>query len=409
LVDGGGGTPDSDHPDTAGAALVAFNPASSDRTEVTELPDGSLALVSAPACGWSRVRTADADAVEPVEVGDGWMANGLVRVEWDEDGLVTSVRDLGVGREVVAAGRRANLFQLHEDRPRAFDAWDVDRSYLDQVTDLVEVDAIEVVEHHPLRAGVRVRRAFGASAITQTMRLAAGSRRLDFLTEVDWHERHRFLKVAFPVAVRSTRATFEIQHGHIERPTVANTSWDQARFEVCGHRWADLSEPGYGVALLNDSKYGYDVSGDVIRLSLLRGPGFPDPEADQGHHRFAYALLPHPGDLRAPDGVVAQAEWFNLPMRILAGRGGGRVVTVDRPGVSVEAVKWADRSDAIVVRLCEVWGSRGTARVTLDRPHRSVSRTDLLERTVAPLASDGRTVEIELRPFELVTLRFDAD
>ena len=413
LVDGGGGTPDSDHPDTAGAALVAFNPASSDRTEVTELPDGSLALVSAPACGWSRVRTADADAaadgVEPVEVGDGWMANGLVRVEWDEDGLVTSVRDLGVGREVVAAGRRANLFQLHEDRPRAFDAWDVDRSYLDQVTDLVEVDAIEVVEHHPLRAGVRVRRAFGASAITQTMRLAAGSRRLDFLTEVDWHERHRFLKVAFPVAVRSTRATFEIQHGHIERPTVANTSWDQARFEVCGHRWADLSEPGYGVALLNDSKYGYDVSGDVIRLSLLRGPGFPDPEADQGHHRFAYALLPHPGDLRAPDGVVAQAEWFNLPMRILAGRGGGRVVTVDRPGVSVEAVKWADRSNAIVVRLCEVWGSRGTARVTLDRPHRSVSRTDLLERTVAPLASDGRTVEIELRPFELVTLRFDAD
>ena len=109
---------------------------------------------------------------------------------------------------------------------------------------------------------------------------------------MEWHERHRFLKVAFPVSVRSPRATYEIQHGHLERPTVANTSWDEARFEVCGHRWADLSEPGYGVALLNESKYGYDILGHTIRLSLLRAPGFPDPEADQGSHHFAYALVP---------------------------------------------------------------------------------------------------------------------
>jgi alpha-mannosidase len=162
------------------------------------------------------------------------------------------------------------------------------------------------------------------------------------------------------------------------------------------------------VALINDAKYGYDVSGDVLRLSLLRAPGFPDPEADQGRHRFGYALLSHPGDLRATDGVVAQSEWFNLPMRIVHGRGEGRVLTVDRPGVSVEAVKWADRADAVVVRLCEVWGSRGTARITLHRPFSSVVRTDLLERTVAPVASLGGTVELELRPFELVTLRFDA-
>jgi alpha-mannosidase len=388
--------------------LVAFNPSSSDRTEVTGLPDGSVALVSAPACGWVDVRPGRPDDVVPVAIGDRWMDNGLLRVTWDDDGLVTSIWDHGASREVVADGRRANLFQLHEDRPRAFDAWDVDRTYLERVTDLVEVDDIEVVEAHALRAGVRIRRSFGASTVTQTMQLAAGSRRLEFHTEVDWHERHRFLKVAFPVAVRSTRATYEIQHGHIERPTVANTSWDEARFEVCGHRWADLSEPGYGVALINDAKYGYDVSGDVLRLSLLRAPGFPDPEADQGRHRFGYALLSHPGDLRATDGVVAQSEWFNLPMRIVHGRGEGRVLTVDRPGVSVEAVKWADRADAVVVRLCEVWGSRGTARITLHRPFSSVVRTDLLERTVAPVASLGGTVELELRPFELVTLRFDA-
>jgi alpha-mannosidase len=162
------------------------------------------------------------------------------------------------------------------------------------------------------------------------------------------------------------------------------------------------------VALLNDCKYGYDIRGNVVRLSLLRAPGYPDPEADQGHHRFAYALLPHPGDLRAPGGVISEAEAFNLPLTVSAGRGSGQLINIDRPGVSVEAVKRADRSDDVVVRLCEVWGARGPARVTLNLPIISVTRTDLLERDLpgeAP-ALDGRTVSLELRPFELVTLRF---
>jgi alpha-mannosidase len=387
--------------------LVAFNPSSTDRTEVVELADGSLALVSAPACGWSTVSPdRSLGGREQVAIGEGWLDNGLLRVEWDGDGLLTSVRDLVPGRQVLADDERGNLFQLHDDHPRAFDAWDVDRTYLDQVTDLVAVDSIEVVERHPLRGAVRFIRSFGASTITQTMRLTAGTRRLEFHTEVEWHERHRFLKVAFPVSVRSTRATFEIQHGHLERPTITNTSWDEARFEVCGHRWADLSESGYGVALLNESKYGYDILGHTIRLSLLRAPGFPDPEADQGSHHFAYALVPHEGDLRDA-GVIAEAEHFNLPLSLLAGQGDGRVVSVDRPGVSVEAVKWADRSDAVVVRLCEVWGSRGPVRVTLHRPFMSVARTDLLERAVSPLVGHDGTVELELRPFELVTLAFD--
>ncbi len=390
--------------------LVAFNPSSYDRTEVTDLPDGSLGVVTVPGCGWSMVGTdRSSSELDPVGIGEGWLDNGLLRVAWDSDGLLTSVLDLGTGREVLAEGGRGNLFQVHEDHPRAFDAWDVDRSYLDRVTDLVPVDSIEIVERRALRAGARFVRTFGGSTIRQTMRLAAGSRRLEFHTEVDWHERHRFLKVAFPLSIRSTRATYEIQHGHIERPTVANTSWDEARFEVCGHRWADLSEPGYGVALLNDCKYGYDIRGSTVRLSLLRGPGFPDPEADQGEHRFGYALFPHAGDLRAVDGVIPQAEHFNLPVSFVAGRGEGQLISLDRPGVSVEAVKWADRSDAIVVRLCEVWGSRGPVRVTLHRPYTSVHRADLLERPVSPVTSSEGCVDLELRPFELVTLVFDGE
>jgi alpha-mannosidase len=385
------------------AGLVAFNAASHDRTEVAELPGGHLAVVSAPACGWAAI-SVDRPMPEPVQVGDGWMENDQLRVCWDGDGLLTSVWDRQASREVLAHGQAGNLLQLHEDHPKAYDAWDVDREYLDTVTNLTAVDVIEIVERDPLRAGVRFMRRFGSSTLTQTMRLAAGSRRLEFHTEVDWRERHRFLKVAFPVTVRSTRATFEIQHGHIERPTVANTSWDEARFEVCGHRWADLSEAGYGVALINNGKYGYDVRGHTMRLSLLRAPCYPDPEADQGEHRFAYALLPHSGPFQ--EQVIAAAESFNLPISVVPGTGTGQVVAVDRPGVSVEALKWADRSDGVIVRLCEVWGSRGSVRLTLNVPFGSVSRTDLLERDLDAVPHEGSHVDLELRPFELVTLRF---
>jgi alpha-mannosidase len=215
------------------------------------------------------------------------------------------------------------------------------------------------------------------------------------------------LKVAFPVAVHSTRATYEIQHGHVERPTHANTSWDAARFEVCGHRWADLSEPGYGVALLNDCKYGYDVRGHTLRLSLLRGPGYPDPDADRGAHRFAYALMPHPGDLQE-GRVVEEAEAFNLPITVRPGRTDrpARIVGLDRPGVSVEALKPADDGRGTILRICEVHGSRSPVVVTLERPFDTVERTDTLERTLGPVDHEGDRVRLPLRPFELVTLRF---
>ena len=400
-----------------GPALTVFNPSTYDRDEVVELPGGERSAVSVPGCGWAPVplrppiASTAAPTAAPVEAGPGYLDNGILRVTYDPSGLLTSVWDHEARREVLAAGERGNLFQLHEDHPKAFDAWDVDREYLDHRTDLdgpLDVPA-ELVENDGLRAAARFRRSFGeGSAIQQTIRLTAGSRRIEFHTEVDWQERHRFLKVAFPVAVHADRATYEIQHGHVERPTHANTTWDVARFEVCGHRWADLAEPGYGVALLNDCKYGYDVHGHTLRLSLLRGPGYPDPDADRGHHRFAYALLPHIGD-RREGRVVEEAEAFNLPLVVHPGRtdGRGRIVAVDRSGVSIEALKPADDGPATVLRLCEVHGSRGPATITLHRPFVTVERTDALERPLGPVDHDGNRVTLHLRPFELVTLRFD--
>ena len=210
------------------------------------------------------------------------------------------------------------------------------------------------------------------------IRLAAGSRFVDFDTEVEWHETNRLLKVAFPVDVRSLRATYEIQYGHVERPTHANTSWDVARFEVCAHKWADLSEPGYGVALLNDCKYGYDIAGNVIRLSLLRAPTWPDPVADRGHHRFTYRLLPHAGDLRDA-GVIDAGYDLNVPLRAIVAsprsgsptseaagtRNDGRsMLSVDAPNVVVEVVKRSDDDpDVLVVRMYDAWGRRGPVTV----------------------------------------------
>ncbi len=234
-------------------------------------------------------------------------------------GNIRSIRDHRHDREVLAPGQAGNVFQLHRDLPNDYDAWDVDPFYMETCEEVGGLTAIEICEQTELRAAVRIERAFGESSIVQHIALCAGSARIDFDTEIEWQESHKFLKVAFPVNVRSPRATYEIQFGHIERPTHYNTSWDMARFEVCAQKWADLSEGDYGVALLNDCKYGYDIHGNVMRLSLLRAPTAPDRQADRGHHEFIYALLPHGGDFRK-GGVIEQACALNMPLHLVEAR-----------------------------------------------------------------------------------------
>lgn len=332
-----------------------------------------------------------------VEAGAAPAANDdVLDITFGDDGRITSIFDKEAQREVLAGP--GNALVLFEDRPPHWDAWDVDASYMDKGETLVGAVDGNVVTYR-----------FGDSTITQTVNVHG--RRVDFVTEVDWQERRKLLKAAFPVAVHTRRATFEIQYGHVERPTHRNTSWDVARFEVSGHKWADLSEPGYGVALLNDCKYGYDVVGNTMRLSLLRAPQSPTPDIDRGRHRFTYSLLPHVGDLREA-GVIDEAYRLNIPLRqvpLPADRAGAKPASwapfaVDAPGVYIEAVKQAERSDAVVVRLYEGWGRHATARVTTSLPFARVARTDLLEKSREPIAGD---VVLPLRPFEIVTLVYE--
>jgi alpha-mannosidase len=268
-----------------------------------------------------------------------------------------------------------------------------------------------VVEAGPLRASLEFEYALTpASTLTQTVSLTALSPRLDFDTRVDWHEKRKFLKVEFPLNVRAANATYEIQFGHVQRPTHFNTTWDLARFEVCAHRWADLSEPGGGVALLNDCKYGHAAHGNVLRLSLLRAPTHPDPHADEGEHHFRYALLPHGGDFRRA-GVVAEALRFNAPMLLStteAAPAERSFFNMDTPSVVIDTVKKAEDSDAVILRLYEAHGARGLARLSSSLPVKSAWRCNLLEEEDEPLAWEDGGVTLNLTPFQIVTVKLES-
>ncbi|MFD9000227.1 alpha-mannosidase [Streptomyces sp. NPDC059582] len=353
-------------------------------------------------------------ALTPRGGGGYVLDNGLLRVEIDADGLVVSAYDIAADRETVAPGRAANLLQLHPDFPNMWDAWDVDEFYRNTVTDLTDADEVTPGEGD---GSVRIVRSFGASRVTQVLTLAPGERRLDLDTEVDWHETEKFLKLAFPLDVHAERYASETQFGHHYRPTHTNTSWEAAKFEACNHRFVHLEEPGWGVALVNDSTYGHDVTRTVrtegdrgttttVRVSLLRAPRFPDPETDQGVHRFRHALVPG-----AVVGDAVREGWrINQPRRqVSGGQAVVPLVTVDRDAVVVTAVKLADDgSGDVVVRCHEAHGGRVRATLTAGFEVAGVTVTDLLERPLAGAATpevDGDALTLRLRPFELVTLR----
>ncbi|MET4611465.1 alpha-mannosidase [Rhodococcus sp. PvR044] len=339
--------------------------------------------------------------------------NGLVRVTIDRDGLITSLTDADTGRDAIAPGAVGNLLQLHRDVPNQWDAWDIDEFYRHTVTDLRDPDSVD-------RDGdsVVVRRSFGDSTIVQRLELAAGARALEISNEIDWHERQKLLKLAFPFDVHADRSAAETQFGHVFRPTHSNTSWDFAKFEICAHRWVHVGEPGYGVAVANDATYGHDIgrsarqdggSTTTVRLSLVRAPLYPDPTSDQGAHTLRVSVRPGAtiGD------AVAEGYRINLPPRTITG--GAPVeplLRVSNPAVVVEAVKLAeDRGGDVVVRLYESTGARSTALIDVDFPHAGVETVDLLERPVAaPTGAtvDGDAITVTLRPFQVLTLRVRA-
>jgi alpha-mannosidase len=359
-------------------------------------------------------------AARPAQPGlsasPGHLENAHLRAEFNAAGDLTRLYDKDAAREVLPAGAIANQFQAFEDRPMEWDAWDIEIYYDDKVWTADPAQSVTVVEGGPLRATLEIRRRILNSPIVQRISLTHDGRRLDFATDISWQERHTLLKVAFPVAVLTPRATYEVQWGHVERPTHRNTSWDWARFETAAQKWVDVSEGDYGVSLLNDCKYGHDIrdaapAGAVLRLSLLRSSTLPDPTADYGDHHFTYSLLPHAGPLGAM--TIAEAYALNNPpfvYRGAAGAGTGAVaaeafISADRDNVVIETIKQAEDGRGVIVRLYESQRQRGPVRLRAAFPLAAAWQTNLLEEPQAELAVEGHTVQFTLRPFQIMTLR----
>lgn len=318
------------------------------------------------------------------------LANEHLRATLAPDGTVTSL--VHAGREALAAP--ANRLELYEDEPTHWEAWDIDPAHLETGEPLPPATAHRV-EAAPLRAEV----VFERDWMTQTFRLDAGSRRLEVFTEVDWQLDRKLLKVAFPLAVRATDVTYEVAFGAVQRPTHYSSRADLARYEVPGHRWADMSEHGFGVAVLTDSKYGYSAFGNTLRISLLRAPRNPDPEADRGTHAFAYALLPHTGTWQDA-GVVAEAAAFNSPVRWGALPAGSLASATG--GLVLDTIKRAEDGDALVLRLYEPHGGRGTARIRV--PATSAFRANILEDRGEELEIEGGEIIVPYEPWQIVTV-----
>ncbi|MGR3501248.1 alpha-mannosidase [Pseudaestuariivita sp.] len=333
------------------------------------------------------------------------LENAHLRLEIDNTGALTRVLHRPTGREVLAPDQDGNQLWFFEDRPISWDAWDIDVFHDDRCERVHTPARIEVLEEGPLRASLRLTWSYNDSAIRQTIRLAAGSPRVDFETEVDWAEQHTLLKVAFPVDVHASRARYDIQWGDIERATHRNTSWDYARFEVPAQKWADLSETGFGVAVLNDCKYGYDIRENAIRLTLVKSSTNPDPGADQGLHRFTYSLLPHAADLPL---VRAEARRLNAPLQLIAGTPKTPVpppVTADVDHVTIETLKPAEDGNGFIVRLYEAQRRRGPVTLSFAQPMASVTEVSLLEDPLRALPITDGTVTLTLTPYQIVSLR----
>ncbi|KAI9329689.1 galactose mutarotase-like domain-containing protein [Zopfochytrium polystomum] len=358
--------------------------------------------------------------------------NDWITLVLNEHGHIASFFDKKQRRELIAEGMRANVFKLFEDIPLYWDAWDVEVYHLEKGWEAsTEESSVVVEETGPLRAVVLVKHKLSTtSCLSQRIIVTAAGPRVDFDTTVEWNENRVVMKVEFPLEISSSFATYETQFGYILRPTHYNNSWDMAKFEVCGHKFADLSEHGYGVALLNDSKYGYSCKGGVLRLTLLRAAKAPDERADIGTHRFKYALYPHSGVFHESD-VVRAGYQFNVPpseivlstamsaattkqlIKILNadGTAGAGHVVIDTVKLAEDprpVIQTADGKPVadIVVRLYEAYGGRGEFILETGFPLLRVNRANILEELEEDVLFEGSgRVRIRVKPFEVITLR----
>ncbi len=362
-----------------------------------------------PPMGYKFFAFAPETAQSAVTATTRLLENEKLRVTIAENGEIAEVYDKENDRQVLAGN--GNALTVFLDKCVHETAWNLEKNYQKKFWHLDTADSVEVLEQNAVRGAVRIKRTFHKSAITQDVVLYAGSRELRFETSVDWHESDKVLKAAFPVNVLNTQASFEIAHGAIQRPTHRNTSYDAAKFEQCAHKWADLSEGDYGVSILNDCKYGYDIEDSRMRLTLMRAPTCPDPIGDHGVNTFTYSLYPHAGTWQTAD-TVQNALALNVPLiaDAVAAQDGAlpaaqSFIETDRTDIVIDAFKAAQDGDGMILRLYEAKQMRGDVTVTVRLPFARVTECNLMETNEQDVPAKDGSFTFSIRPFEVKTFR----
>jgi alpha-mannosidase len=331
-----------------------------------------------------------------------------------QTGCITSLYNKKTKFEALAAGACGNQLQTFRDLPKEYDAWNVDPGTFDHFTSIDNVDSVKLIEVNPLRGVIWVKRTWQGSKFMQVITLTEGADHVDVGNDIDWHETHVLLKAAFPLAATSDKATYEIPYGSIQRATTRNNSWQQAQFEVPALRWADLSDPQHGFSLLNESKYGYDDKDNVLRLTLLRSPTWPDAEADRGHHHFHYALYPHGGDWKQALTVRHGYEYnYKLQaMQVEAHTGSlppeHTYVSIKPQNVVLTALKKAEDSNGLIFRVYEWAGKSGDVEIHVPKGAAGATLTNLMEKPEgSALKIESDTVTAPIHPYEILTVQVD--
>ena len=368
----------------------------------------SVEVKNVPAMGHTTITFEEGKSVEEKSVFkvDGKvMETPFYKVEFNDIGQFTSIWDKEYKREVLAENERANVLQMFEDKPLAHEAWDIDMFYQEKMREIDNLETFEVIENTNLKLVVRLGWKYGKSTVKQDVVFYAKDRRIDFKTWVDWRERKQLMKVAFPVDIRATYATYDVQYGNVRRANHWNTSWDWAKFETVAQKWVDLSERNYGVALLNDCKYGHDIKDNVIRLTLLKAAMHPDIEQDQGEHEFTYSLLPHAGDFVDAD-VVPKAWALNQPLDVVGGSAAskeGSFIEIDNDYVELDAVKKSEDGKYIVLRIHEYTGSKQDVNIKINHEIAGWMESDLMERPIEDLREE-QVISLHVKPYEIKTV-----
>ncbi len=341
------------------------------------------------------------------------LENAAIRVELNNDGDITQIiHRIHENRVVIPPDSIGNQLIAYDDRPLFWDAWDIDIFHDDIAWTSAPATSIEVVENGPLRATIEIKRTILNSEYVQRISLCAHSHTVDFELEIDWQEHNKLLKVLFPTTISAPEATYGIQWGQVKRPTHRNTSWDWARFETVGHRWALLGEEHWGIAIISDDRYGFNVHKNMMAMSLLRGPEWPDKTADLGKHRFRYQLLvdaqqlycieagyllSHPPLVYATKSDQAHA---NSP-------GSRSFIQTDYVGLVVETIKRAEDDNGVIVRVYNAIHETSSSEIKVDFPLAEVYLCNMLEENEMPLSilDDSCSFEVHYKPFEILTLR----